>query len=125
MMAPGAERLGLELVVQTPSSQDPAVAIAADTILAPVADGAATAQLAQRCDVISFENEFIDLAALQTLPPVTFRPSLQAIAPLLDKGHQREFLAQAGLPNPPWRSWRRRPTWPVLRYWLTRWAGPW
>jgi hypothetical protein len=34
MMAPGAERLGLELVVQTPSSQDPAVAIAADTILA-------------------------------------------------------------------------------------------
>jgi 5-(carboxyamino)imidazole ribonucleotide synthase len=101
MMAPGAERLGLELVVQTPSPQDPAVAIAADTILALVADGAATAQLAQRCDVISFENEFIDLAALQTLPPATFRPSLQAIAPLLDKGHQREFLAQAGLPNPP------------------------
>ena len=101
MMAPGAERLGLELVVQTPRSQDPAVAIAADTILAPVDNGVATAQLAQRCDVISFENEFIDLAALNALPPATFRPSLRAIAPLLDKGHQREFLAQAGLPNPP------------------------
>ncbi|MEB3268036.1 MAG: 5-(carboxyamino)imidazole ribonucleotide synthase [Leptolyngbya sp.] len=100
MMAPGAKALGLELVVQTPSPQDPAVAIAADSLIAPVADGAATAQLAQRCDVISFENEFIDLAALAALPPETFRPSLRAIAPLLDKGTQRQCFAQIGLPNP-------------------------
>jgi 5-(carboxyamino)imidazole ribonucleotide synthase len=78
------------------------VAIAADTILAPVADAAATAQLAGRCDVISFENEFIDLAGLRALPSVTFRPHLAAIAPLLDKGDQRQCLAAAGLPNPPY-----------------------
>jgi len=33
MMAGAAEALGVELVVQTPSPNDPGVAIAADTIL--------------------------------------------------------------------------------------------
>jgi 5-(carboxyamino)imidazole ribonucleotide synthase len=45
MMGAAAKKLGLELVVQTPSWDDPAVTIAADTILAPVADAAATLSL--------------------------------------------------------------------------------
>ncbi len=102
MMADGAAQLGLDLVVQTPHATDPAVAIAPEPVLAPVADATATAVLADRCDVISFENEFIDLAALAPLATagVSFRPSLSAIAPLLDKYTQRQCLAAAGLPNP-------------------------
>ena len=44
-----------------------------------------------RCDVITFENEFVNLEALSPLAEqgVCFRPSLQTLAPLLDKYHQR------------------------------------
>jgi len=56
MMGPAAQRLGLELVVQTPSEADPAVAMAQSAVLAPVADVAGTTALADQCDVITFEN---------------------------------------------------------------------
>lgn len=102
LMAPAATKLGLELVVQTPAPTDPAVAIAAATILAPIADAAATAQLAAQCDVITFENEFVDLVALQQLAAqgVQFHPGLSALAPLLDKYDQRRYLQTLGLPTP-------------------------
>ncbi|MCL6434768.1 MAG: 5-(carboxyamino)imidazole ribonucleotide synthase [Leptolyngbyaceae cyanobacterium HOT.MB2.61] len=102
MMATAAEKLGVELVVQTPSNSDPAVAIAADAIFAPVADATATAQLATQCDVITFENEFVDLEALSLLESqgICFRPGLQTLRPLLDKYHQRCYLRDLGLPTP-------------------------
>ncbi|MBD2106201.1 5-(carboxyamino)imidazole ribonucleotide synthase [Nodosilinea sp. FACHB-13] len=102
MMGPAAQKLGLELVVQTPNSTDPAVAIAQSTLLAPVADAPATASLAAQCDVITFENEFIDCEGLQALTQqgTVFRPSLDVLALVLDKHHQREFFARIGLPNP-------------------------
>lgn len=102
MMADAAAKLGIDLIVQTPQKTDPAVAIAAETILAPVADAAATTQLATRCDVITFENEFVDLPALTQLANqgICFRPSLNALEPLLDKYHQRSYLKQLGLPTP-------------------------
>jgi 5-(carboxyamino)imidazole ribonucleotide synthase len=57
---------------------------------------------ATHCDVITFENEFVDLPALGELAAggVCFRPSLSALEPLLDKYHQRSFLKQLGLPTP-------------------------
>ncbi len=102
MMAGAAKSLGIELVIQTPHSTDPAVAIASDTIFAPVDDAAATAELASRCDVITFENEFINLEALKPLEQqgVCFRPRLDALAPLLDKYDQRCYLEDIGLPQP-------------------------
>lgn len=102
MMAGAAEKLGIDLVVQTPHPSDPAVAITAQTIFAPIDDAAATAQLAARCDVITFENEFINLDALMELAQqgVCFRPRLEALAPLLDKYHQRCYLQDIGLPQP-------------------------
>ncbi|MES1022640.1 5-(carboxyamino)imidazole ribonucleotide synthase [Gloeocapsa sp. BRSZ] len=102
MMATPAQALGVELVIQTPSCDDPAVAIAADTIIAPIDDADATQELARRCDVITFENEFVDLAALFPLAEsgVCFRPRLEALSPLLDKYHQRCHLEKLGLPQP-------------------------
>jgi 5-(carboxyamino)imidazole ribonucleotide synthase len=61
MMASAAQELGIELVIQTPHSTDVAVSSAAETIFADVADASATAILATKCDVITFENEFVDL----------------------------------------------------------------
>lgn len=102
MMASGAKQLGIELVVQTPSPDDPAVAIAARTVLAAVADAEATAKLAADCNVITFENEFVDLAALRPLANqgIQFYPQLDTLTPLLDKYDQRCYLRSLGLPTP-------------------------
>ncbi|MEH1942379.1 MAG: 5-(carboxyamino)imidazole ribonucleotide synthase [Nostoc sp.] len=102
MMADAAQKLGVELVVQTPSVHDPAVSIAKETVFAPVDDATATEILAQKCDVITFENEFVNLDALSVLAQqgVYFRPRLEALAPLLDKYHQRCYLRDLGLPVP-------------------------
>ncbi|MBD2057250.1 5-(carboxyamino)imidazole ribonucleotide synthase [Oculatella sp. FACHB-28] len=102
MMADAARSLAVDLIVQTPEASDPAVAIATETILAPIDDAAATAQLAAQCDVITFENEFIDLEALTHLEKqgIRFYPQLTALAPLLDKYHQRCYLRDIGLPTP-------------------------
>ena len=102
MMGSVAPSLPLDLIVQTPNSNDPAVSIAKDVVLGAIADSQATAKLATLCDVITFENEFIDLNALQSLARqgVVFRPSLDALTPLLDKYQQRTYLQSIGLPTP-------------------------
>jgi len=106
MMAKVAPKLDLELIVQTPKQDDPAVILAQDAILAAVDDAIATQELATRCHWITFENEFIDLDALQSLAQkgVCFRPSLDALSPLLDKYEQRSYLKNIGLPVPQFRS---------------------
>jgi 5-(carboxyamino)imidazole ribonucleotide synthase len=102
MMAEAAPGLGVELTVQTPQASDPAVARAAQAILGDLTDVEATKQLAATCDVITFENEFVDLEALGRLAEqgIQFRPGLQTLAPLLDKYEQRLYLQQLGLPVP-------------------------
>ncbi|MBD2142132.1 5-(carboxyamino)imidazole ribonucleotide synthase [Anabaena sp. FACHB-1250] len=102
MMGDAANKLGVELIVQTPSQNDPAVSIAQDSILAAVDEAAATEILATKCDIITFENEFVNLTALSLLEKngVCFRPNLAALAPLLDKYEQRCYLQDLGLPVP-------------------------
>lgn len=102
MMASAAKKLGVSLVVQTPHLTDPAVPLASEVIQGAIADGSATAQLAKICDVITFENEFVDLKALEKLEKqgVCFRPKLSVLAPLLDKYDQRCYLRDIGLPVP-------------------------
>ena len=107
MMAAGAKTLGIELCVQTPNVDDPACAIAAKTFLGAIADATITAQMAEYCDVITFENEFIDLPALRQLEVqlasrgVKFYPQLDSLKPLLDKYDQRQYCNHINLPSPP------------------------
>ncbi len=107
MMGAAARRLGIELVVQTPLATDPAISVASDTVLAAIDDVNATAELATRSDVITFENEFVDLDGLRTLERegVLFQPSLSSLAPLLDKYVQRCYLQDLGLPTPRFWEW--------------------
>lgn len=109
MMREAAQRLGLEVVVQTPHATDPALSnclpeltLDVKAVLAPVDDAVATAQLAAQCQVITFENEFVDLDALRELEAqgVCFRPGLSVLAALLDKYEQRCFLQALGIPVP-------------------------
>lgn len=107
MLASAAQSLRLKLVVQTPSSSDPATALATETIWGAIDDVQATTALAQCTQVITFENEFVNLEALWPLAQqgVLFRPSLDSIAPLLDKYEQRCYLRQLGLPTPEFAAW--------------------
>ena len=101
MMGAEAPKLGIELIVQADTPDEPAVSRAKQVVFAEVDDAEGTAQLAGLCDVITFENEFIDLPALQKLTQaIIFRPSLNTLAPLLDKYDQRSFLQNIGLPVP-------------------------
>ncbi|GAB4463569.1 MAG: 5-(carboxyamino)imidazole ribonucleotide synthase [Elainellaceae cyanobacterium] len=106
MMGAAAKKLGLHLIVQTPSRDDPAVGIADGVVLARVDDASATAKLAQQCDVITFENEFVDLVGLEAIASqgVIFAPSLRAIAPILDKFDQRSFYQSIHVPTPRFQS---------------------
>ncbi|MEG4866592.1 MULTISPECIES: 5-(carboxyamino)imidazole ribonucleotide synthase [unclassified Microcoleus] len=107
MMGDAASALGIELVVQTPNATDPAVSVAAGAVLAAIDDVNATAQLATGCDVITFENEFVDLDGLRSLEQqgVLFQPSLSSLSPLLDKYVQRCYLKGLGLPTPRFWTW--------------------
>ncbi len=107
MMGAPAKKLDVELVVQTPSQNDPAVTVAVDTVFAAVDDAKGTAELANKCDVVTFENEFVNLDKLSLLAQkgVSFRPRLEALAPLLDKYHQRCFLRDLGLAVPNFAEW--------------------
>ncbi len=107
MMADAAKKLGVDLIIQTPHKDDPAVSIAKDIILAEIDDSQATAKLANSCDVISFENEFINIDELSYLAEsnVIFRPSLSVLKPLLDKYEQLCYLRDLDLPVPNFWEW--------------------
>lgn len=106
MMVPSAHKLGLELIVQTPGLEDPGALYATKVVIGNPEDAIATAKLASLCDVITFENEFVDLEALQPLAKqgVCFRPSLDSLVPLLDKYQQRTYLQEIGIPVPKFTS---------------------
>jgi 5-(carboxyamino)imidazole ribonucleotide synthase len=102
MMGAEAPALGIELNIQAVSEDDPAVSRANEVIVGDVDDATATDKLAQISDVITFENEFVNLPALHKLEKlgVWFRPSLTTLAPLLDKFDQRNYLQNIGVAVP-------------------------
>ncbi|OKH12008.1 5-(carboxyamino)imidazole ribonucleotide synthase [[Limnothrix rosea] IAM M-220] len=107
MMGAEARSLGLELWLQTPNANDPAVSQADHVILADVQDVTATGKLAEHCDVVTFENEFVDLDALGKLvgKGASFRPTLDFLAPLLDKYDQRLCCERFDIPVPRYQTW--------------------
>lgn len=102
MIAQVAPAENIDLWIQTTSEKDSAVSLAKGVVYGEVASASATAKLAQHCDVITFENEFVNLPELQKLADkgVCFYPRLSSLAPLLDKYNQRCFFQEQGLPVP-------------------------
>ncbi|MCT0214508.1 MULTISPECIES: 5-(carboxyamino)imidazole ribonucleotide synthase [unclassified Synechococcus] len=104
MLAEAASQANVQLHVQTPLADDPATRLATSVVLAPLDDLAATRELAQRSEAISFENEWVDLDALKVLETegVVFLPKIEALRPLVCKRAQRELLYRLNLPSPQW-----------------------
>lgn len=104
MLADAAADLGIAVHVQTPGVADPAVRSASSVVQATLRDATATAELARRSQAITFENEWLDLEALEPLAAsgVRFLPSLEALEPLVCKRSQRQLLDRLRLPTPRW-----------------------
>ncbi|MEM8830269.1 MAG: 5-(carboxyamino)imidazole ribonucleotide synthase [Cyanobacteria bacterium P01_G01_bin.19] len=104
MMAAEASKLGIKIVIQTPNQDDPAVSRADEVLFAEIDDFEGTVKLAQHSDVVTFENEFVNLKALQKVGKyggsAHFSPSLATLSPLLDKYDQRSYLKSIGVPVP-------------------------
>jgi len=106
MTAIAAKKLGLELTVQVDRPEEPAVRSADRLVYGKVTDAIATAKLAESCQVITFENEFVDLAALQALVDssgdrkLIFLPSLATLAISVDKLKQRQHFKSHHIPTP-------------------------
>ena len=106
MMAIAAKHLDIELTVQAASPDDSAVNVADRVVYGEVADASATAKMAEHCQAITFENEFVDLVALQELIDYSsdrrllFLPKLETLAISVDKLNQRQHFRNHDLPTP-------------------------
>ncbi len=88
------------IAVQTQNLDDPAALVADSLVLGEIDDAAITAELAKLVDVITFENEFVNIEKLQQLAGAKFIPSLKTLKPLLDKYVQRCYLQALKIPVP-------------------------
>ncbi len=104
MLAQAARERGIDLIVQTGSRTDPAVSQASGLVLSDTNDINGTKKLVEKCKCVTFENEWIDLDAFALLEEkgASFIPSLEAIAPLVDKLSQRKLLDNLNIPGPDW-----------------------
>ncbi len=102
MMVPPAKRLGFDVVVLDPTPRSPAGQLADDQVVGGFDDPAALARLAARADVLTYDLEHVHLDALRALSDAGHRlhPHPDVLAIIQDKGRQRAFFAEQGLPGP-------------------------
>jgi len=101
MMARAARRLGCACVVLDPLPASPAGQAAGHQIVGTYSDPAKVRELAESCDIITFELEDIDVGPLMDLQQEGFaiQPAPQVLATIQDKLLQKVFLRDAGIPT--------------------------
>src|SRR5947209_6412803 len=99
MTAEAAPSVGVRVIVLERSAGSPA-GVVAEEMVGDWRDEATLARLAERCDLITLENEFVDAGALEWLVargcPVY--PTPATVRVIQDKLCQKQALAAAGLP---------------------------
>ena len=103
MMTVAAKQMGFHVTILDPTPASPAAQVADHQVVADFTDGTAIAQLAADADVITYEFEHIDSAALIALEeggqPVY--PAPQILRVIQNKLTQKEALVRAGIPVAP------------------------
>jgi 5-(carboxyamino)imidazole ribonucleotide synthase len=101
MLVKAAKRLGCTCVVLDPLAGSPAGQVAGHQIVGDYSDPACLRELAEACDLITFELEDIDTAPLEALEAEGHRihPRPQLLAMIQDKYRQKCFLRDAGIPT--------------------------
>lgn len=105
MLAMAAARLGFKTIVLDPQNDCPAAQLCHEQIIAAYDDNDALAALSERCSVITYEFENIDIAAVENLEKSSrvFPPS-KALAVAQDRVVEKTFLTKAGLTTAPWHT---------------------
>jgi len=98
MLAMAAARLGFRTCVLEPQKDCPAAQVCNDQIVAAYDDVSALRQLADRCEVITYEFENIDLDAARWLATVAdLRPGALALEIAQDRLSEKTFLNDNGI----------------------------
>ncbi len=104
LLVEAGKKRNVDVVVQTGVGTDPAAKKSEHVILQDPTNSDGTKLLAEQTDLITFENEWIDIPSLLSLENngVSFFPKLQSIRPLINKISQRELLNTLDIPCPDW-----------------------
>lgn len=133
MIAEAALREGFQPVVLAESRDEPAAIEEALWVPGRLCDRHAIAALARQVDVLTIENEFVDVGVLREVleaqPGVRLLPDLDSIATAQDKLAQKQLFFRLGLASPDFESvevehideelprlWRRFPEGFVLKF---------
>jgi len=102
MTAEAASALDIDVVVLAEDPDDAATRVASEVMLGRPSDREAMGALAQRCDVVTFDHELVDLSVLDELTAAghLVRPGTATLALAVDKAVMRRTLGDAGLPMP-------------------------
>jgi 5-(carboxyamino)imidazole ribonucleotide synthase len=101
MMVKAAKRIGCTSVVLDPTPNSPAGQVSGHQIVGNYHDPVALRELAESCDVTTFDIEDIDTETLQELSRAGRRifPCPGLLADIQDKLRQKQVLTEAGIPN--------------------------
>jgi 5-(carboxyamino)imidazole ribonucleotide synthase len=102
MAGEAASALGLSMAVLAERPDDAATAVAAEVVIgSPLVERDLRA-LAERCAVVTFDHEQVDLDIVAGLVAEGFvlRPGAQTLEFAVDKAHMRTVLDAAGVPMP-------------------------
>ncbi len=101
MMVKAAKRLGCTCVVLDPLQGSPAGQVAGHQIVGDYSDPGKLRELAESCDIVTFELEDIDTGTLIALEAEGHRiyPRPALLATIQDKYRQKVFLRDSGIPT--------------------------
>lgn len=96
MLALAAARLGFDCCVLGPEADSPAMRVAASHIVAAYDDGAALAELARRCQVVTFEFENVPAHSILYLQSMdaNVAPGPRALSVAQDRVSEKTFFAE-------------------------------
>jgi 5-(carboxyamino)imidazole ribonucleotide synthase len=105
MLAMAAARLNHRTIVLEPQADCPAAQVCNDQIVAEYDDEKALAELASRCDVVTYEFENVPVAAAEKLSAsVPVYPPAQALSASQDRLTEKRFLNGCGIPTADFRA---------------------
>lgn len=105
MMAQSAKQMGFLVGILEPSFPSPAGEVADFQITASYHDEAALRQLAEKCDVLTFEFENVDVKTLEAVAELTYFPQGTKLLYLSqNRLREKNYLHSLGIPLPKFAS---------------------
>ena len=101
MLAACAARLSYNTIILEPGENCPAAQLANNHIQAAYDDADALAQLAELCDVVTYEFENVPVGALSHLGKTPVYPPANALAISQDRLDEKQFLNDCGIATAP------------------------